>query len=298
MVPYQIAETRQDELFHKLLLIDDAYQAETGYYLSFLERAGYNLLSGYKPYAEYLKQGYLKAGKRHDYSPAAYNKRIQAVRARIRFVFRHSDDYRDAYKRLQLEDVLKEVSTFKKATNQVADEKVLSWTEVQKLVAECDDSTIRLMVTFMAQTAVRISEMLSIRLTGLKKNGSHCSISVIGKGKKQRVVHVDVKLVDEIKDHFAGTEYLFEHNGRQYNRISVTNRIKYQSLKFLGKEISAHVLRHTWATEQLRKNRSLKAVSEYLGHSSSSITADIYQHDRLNPAQAALALSSHTDTDD
>lgn len=33
-----------------------------------------------------------------------------------------------------------------------------------------------------------------------------------------------------------------------------------------------------------------KAVSEYLGHSSTSVTADIYQHDTLGANQAMLDL--------
>jgi integrase len=43
-------------------------------------------------------------------------------------------------------------------------------------------------------------------------------------------------------------------------------------------EIRVHDLRHTWASLALKAGVPLKVVSEILGHSSISITADIYQH--------------------
>ena len=59
----------------------------------------------------------------------------------------------------------------------------------------------------------------------------------------------------------------------------------------LGREISAHTLRHSWATEQIKRGQSLKAVSLYLGHASTSITADLYVHDTLDADAAALSFS-------
>jgi integrase len=42
--------------------------------------------------------------------------------------------------------------------------------------------------------------------------------------------------------------------------------------------IRLHDLRHTWASLALQQGVPLKVVSERLGHSSISITADTYQH--------------------
>jgi len=48
------------------------------------------------------------------------------------------------------------------------------------------------------------------------------------------------------------------------------------------KNISPYTLRHSFCTNMLLvKNKSLKAVSNYVGHSSTSITADMYCHDQL-----------------
>ena len=51
----------------------------------------------------------------------------------------------------------------------------------------------------------------------------------------------------------------------------------------LGKEISAHTFRHSWATHTLKRTKNLKGVSKYLGHTSTSTTADLYVHDELTP---------------
>ena len=56
---------------------------------------------------------------------------------------------------------------------------------------------------------------------------------------------------------------------RSYKRILDRAGIKYK--KF-------HALRHTFATRLFEREVPLKTVSKLLGHSDSSITADIYTH--------------------
>ena len=88
-------------------------------------------------------------------------------------------------------------------------------------------------------------------------------------------------LVQRILDNFAGCVFLFEHAGKTYNRVYVTDRIKLAGRLILGKNISAHTFRHSFATEKLKQTKNLKGVSKYLGHSSVSTTADLYVHDEL-----------------
>jgi integrase/recombinase XerD len=44
-------------------------------------------------------------------------------------------------------------------------------------------------------------------------------------------------------------------------------------------------MRHSFATLAIREGASIKAVSEYLGHSSTAITMDMYVHERLEKCQ-------------
>ena len=49
-------------------------------------------------------------------------------------------------------------------------------------------------------------------------------------------------------------------------------------------DLHPHMLRHSRATDMLlNKEISLKAVSRYLGHSSTAITSDLYVHDQVSP---------------
>ena len=54
-----------------------------------------------------------------------------------------------------------------------------------------------------------------------------------------------------------------------------------------GVKASAHKLRHTFATKQIKANKgSVKAVSLYLGHSTTAITESMYVHDELTAKEA------------
>ena len=89
--------------------------------------------------------------------------------------------------------------------------------------------------------------------------------------------------------------YLFEHHGRPYSRISVTNRIKHESLKILGREVSARQLRHTWAAIQIKRGRGVSAVAAVLGHADPGLTARMYPEGELKPEETFLDLEKMDD---
>ena len=76
--------------------------------------------------------------------------------------------------------------------------------------------------------------------------------------------------------------------------MSVTNRIKHEALRTLGKEVSAQQLRHTWAVIQIKRGRSINAVAALLGHSNPGLTARMYPKEGLKPEEAFLDLDNDT----
>jgi integrase len=54
-------------------------------------------------------------------------------------------------------------------------------------------------------------------------------------------------------------------------------------------KITLHGLRHTWATLALLEGIPAKVVAEVLGHSSTRITEDLYQH--VTPGMQADAVA-------
>lgn len=69
---------------------------------------------------------------------------------------------------------------------------------------------------------------------------------------------------------------------KQYTRTAINTQFVRLGKK-LGFKITPHIFRHTWATRSILKDKlDLKGVSNYLGHSSTSITLDMYTHSSLS----------------
>ena len=65
---------------------------------------------------------------------------------------------------------------------------MLTWGEVKRPAVGSKDQKNGLMISFLAQTARRISEMLSVEFRAIERLDGHCKIKLVGKGKKVRVV--------------------------------------------------------------------------------------------------------------
>jgi integrase len=282
-----VPEPAQSALLAELEGIRDIYRLDVKQFIGFVREKKLPIVEGFKQYAKWL-EGELEAKR---YSPATNNRKIAAAKSRVRYAFKQSSYAGSLRRKYHLEDILKAVKLKKIDTIAVSSEKVLDIEEARKLVGQTKDATIRLMVTFLVSTGVRVSEMLGILLTDLKpaKKGL-IQINVKGKGARERTIHVKKAFLDRIKKYFHGQTYLFEHQGRPYNRISVTNRIKHEALRILGKEVTARQLRHTWATIQIKRGRDINAVAAVLGHSDSGLTARMYNESRLKPEEAFLDL--------
>ena len=81
-----------------------------------------------------------------------------------------------------------------------------------------------------------------------------------------------------------GLSFLFEHSGRKYNRVAVTNRIRELSARTIGKEVTAHLIRHHRGMVLSERFGISKAASE-LGHSSIATTKMFYDHGKLSDAE-------------
>ncbi len=142
---------------------------------------------------------------------------------------------------------------------------------------------LALIVEFLWRTGVRVSELIEIRNQDVNLNGK-VVFRIRGKGNKERTVKTPEEFYKRIMVVFAPSKYLFETSGgNKYNRSNL-----YKQLTRLGKRADVnyatnpHAFRHARATWMLDQGFSLKAVSNFLGHSSTSITADLYIHDSVD----------------
>ena len=268
-----MSQRGQDALLKELEGIRDFYQLDVKQFVSFVRERKLHIVDGFRQYAQWLEQEH--EGKR--YSPSTINRKIAAARNRVRYAFKRSAFADSLQKKYGMEDVLKSVKLKKIELRPASARTVLRAEEARTLVGKTKDGTIRLMVSFLVRTGVRVSEMLALRLDDLAKTPDGLvRVRVRGSAGKERIITMKNDLVEKVRTHFNGAVYLFEHHGRPYSRISVTNRIKIESLKILGREISAKQLRHTWAAIQIKRGRAVKAVAAILGHADPGFTARMY----------------------
>ncbi len=292
-------EKRSPRRSHEALLAEleavrDTYRQDVRQFIEFLRSGEFPIVDGFKRYARWLDEEH--GGKR--YSPATVNRKLSAARNRVRYAFKHSAWAGSLRKKYQLEDILKSVRLKKVGPLAVPSDKVLDIEEARKLVWEAKDRTIGLMVTFLVRTGVRVSEMLGLKRKDVKPSkGGLVEVRVKGKGGRVRVVYAKRDFVDQVRKHFRGKTYLFEHDGMPYSRISVTNRIKHEALRVLGREVTPRQLRHTWAAIQIKRGRSVKAVAAVLGHADPGLTARMYTEASVKPEDSILDLDAGTRKD-
>ena len=168
---------------------------------------------------------------------------------------------------------------------------VLSVEEVDRLIAAVDlDSAFgkrdRAMLETLYGLGLRVSELISLRISSIWTEQGF--VSVIGKGDKQRLVPLGGMARDAIRDYLEvrgpaadreNSDILFLNRfGRALTRIAVFKMIKAYAVKAgIGKEISPHTLRHSFATHLIENGADLRAVQEMLGHES-ILTTEIYTH--------------------
>jgi integrase/recombinase XerC len=143
------------------------------------------------------------------------------------------------------------------------------------------------LLTVLASTGLRISEVLGIRLADVDFVDK--SILIRGKGKKIRKVFFDLPEAEQRLLSYIQTwrslkldhEYLFV-SIKLYRPLSsrgVQTLLKeYLRAAGLRSSVSPHTIRHTFATVAIEKGANIKAISQILGHANCSITIDLYTH--------------------
>ncbi len=153
------------------------------------------------------------------------------------------------------------------------------------LLAACQDLRDKLVVSLLADTGLRLSELASLKVGDVDLEES--SIVVWGKGAKQRKVcfgPFTQTLLEKYLDNYRPTDGLLGLKPRGVAQVlagleSVT-----------GIKCNAHSFRRTFATESVRNGMNLFHVQSLLGHSSLTMTR-IYA-DQVNSEDAIKAYKA------
>ncbi len=149
-----------------------------------------------------------------------------------------------------------------------------------------------LILELLYATGIRVSELVSIKIEDINVQGR--SIVILGKGKKERMVYFG-EYANEALTRYLNDGYKVLNKKNRSNlflnhlgEVLTTRGVRYildQQIKktSLSKNISPHMIRHSFATHLLNEGCDLLTVQELLGHASLS-TTQIYTHitnDRL-----------------
>lgn len=147
----------------------------------------------------------------------------------------------------------------------------------------CDQAILELAYA----SGLRLSELCHIRLEQLHLEAGF--VSVIGKGNKERVVPLGRKAAAALQTYLetgrpklltrksTGAVFL-TRRGTAFSLVTLWRRVKRRVRQAgIPRNVTPHMLRHSFATHLLEHGADLRVIQELLGHESIS-TTEIYTH--------------------
>jgi len=272
------------DLFLSYLLVEkgvarntlDAYSRDLTAYLAFLESRGITTVEGIGPLDV---AGFLACLKERGIAPRSRARALSALRMFHRFLM--VDGYADA----DPTGVIEAPKSLNKLPS------VLSFRDVESLLSVAGETPAdrrdRAMLELLYATGLRVSELVSLKLRDINTDAGY--LIAFGKGGKERLVPLGESAslcvaaymaeARRTMDKGGSNEYLFlTRLGDRMSRQAFWNIIKKRTrLAGIGRVISPHTLRHSFATHLLENGADLRSVQMMLGHADLS-TTQIYTH--------------------
>ena len=225
---------------------------------------------------------FLLAGKQQGLAPASLARRLVAIKVFFRHLAQEgllATNVADAMDSPRLWKVLPPT---------------LSLDEVDRLLAAPNAATLRglrdraILETFYA-TGLRVSELAGLTLESMHLDAEY--VRCVGKGDKERVVPIGGRAIAAVqawlergrpayaaKGGGASRAVFLSRLGRPLSRVTIWRHVQaYARQAGIRKEISPHVLRHSFASHLLANGASLRVIQEMLGHADIA-TTQIYTH--------------------
>ncbi len=162
-------------------------------------------------------------------------------------------------------------------------EALLSPEQPETPASLCDQAVLELAYA----SGLRLAELRQIRLEQLQLEAGF--VNVIGKGNKERVVPLGRKAVAALQRYLeAGRPKLVTRRspgnvfltkrGTPFAAVTLWLRIKQRVRRAgIARNVTPHMLRHSFATHLLEHGADLRVIQELLGHANIS-TTEIYTH--------------------
>lgn len=177
--------------------------------------------------------------------------------------------------------------------------KTLTVEEIKQLIKDDnfndqpEDIRLKAMIYLLYSTGLRVSELVSLKISSLQYNAADFEnyIYISGKGNKQRIAVLNEKAKFHLKEYLAIREIFItskESNNFIFASQSSSGHMTRQNFALALKKlalkanldsgkISPHILRHSFASHLLENGADLRVIQELLGHSDIN-TTQIYTH--------------------
>lgn len=158
---------------------------------------------------------------------------------------------------------------------------IIDQNDVQKLFDVCDNLKHKTIMAVLYGTGVRITELINIKLTDIKRSPK--VITIIGKGNKERLVPLNDNLIELLGKYWREYKtqfWLFENDKthRQYSKRSIGEFLNsFKEKSGVTSPVTAHKFRHSHATALLESGVDLRVIQRELGHENIKTTTG-YTH--------------------
>lgn len=158
---------------------------------------------------------------------------------------------------------------------------VLSKEEVRSIISQANNLKHKCIISLLYSAGLRRSELLNLKLTDIESKRMLVRVRD-AKGNKDRYTILSENVLKDLRIYYKKyrpSNYLFEgQNKEQYSANSigkvVSNTAKQAGIKI---PVTAHILRHSFATHLLEAGTDIRYIQLLLGHNSTK-TTEIYTH--------------------
>lgn len=229
-------------------------------------------------------EDYLLAQKKRGMSTATRSRSVYVLRSFYNYLIKNDLVEKNLAARLEPVKVKQEERDF------------LTEEEFENLVEVIEQPVIKTVVETMFYTGGRISEVLSLKLQDVDL--AERTIHIIeGKGGKDRDIPINDKLHKTLLNYLINIREADSENFFALKRTgsvsgSYVNRVINEAAEKIGldKNISSHVLRHSFSTNLLEKGASVVSIQKLLGHASLSVTTRYLHQDKSKLSDAVNLL--------
>jgi integrase len=179
----------------------------------------------------------------------------------------------------------------------------LSREEVDRLEDAAETERDKLIVRLLADTGMRLGELLALRPRDIRVEGQRHVIMVQGKGDRERLVPITPgfarrlrRFADRSRSDARGDRiFITLRRGRSSGKFDpITKSAVEQMIRAMAekagisKRVYPHLLRHSFATDYLRRGGNPILLQQILGHSSLAMITQTYQHLTISDAHDEL----------